>query len=166
MLKSAIINSDNAFISLEGELNFVRNYLNLEVYRNNYKFDYKINIQRGLDESIIVPKMLIHIFVENAVKHGVRHLTEGGLIKIKVYEEGSDYRISIKDNGIGREKAKEHAGFSTGRGLKIIDEILELYNRLYRVNIGYETIDLESKEKASGTLVKIKIPTKQLYHAK
>ncbi len=166
MLKSALINSDNAFISLEDELDFVRNYLNLEVYRNNYKFDYKINIQKGLDESIIIPKMLIHIFVENAVKHGVRHLTEGGLVKIKIYEEGSDYRIFIKDNGIGREKAKELAWFSTGRGLKIIDEILGLYNRLYRVNIGYETIDLESKEKASGTLVKIKIPTKQLYHAK
>lgn len=131
----------------------------MEVYRNNHKFNYQFNIQKELNENIIIPKMVVHIFVENAIKHGIRHLDSGGIIKIEVSQKSGSYNINIEDNGIGREKAKELSSFSTGKGLKIIDEILELYYKLYRINISHEIIDLRDNGKPSGTLIKIKIPT-------
>lgn len=162
ILKSTIINSDRVFIPLKEELDFVKSYLDLEVFRNNHKFNYQFNMQKELNENMIIPKMLVHIFVENAIKHGVMHLDSDGIIKIGVSRKNGSYNINIEDNGIGREKAKEFAGFSTGKGLKIIDEILVLYNKLHRINISHEIIDLKDNGKPSGTLVKIKIPTNNL----
>ena len=72
LLKSTIINSDRVFIPLKEELDFVKSYLDLEVYRNNNKFNYQFNIQKGLNENMIIPKMLVHIFVEKIYVHSHR----------------------------------------------------------------------------------------------
>ncbi len=160
ILKSAIINSDRVFIPLKEELSFVKSYLDLERYRYNHKFNYQFNIQKGLNENIIIPKMLVHIFVENAIKHGIRHLDSDGIIKIEVYHKNGSYNINIEDNGVGREKAKKCVNFSTGKGLDILNQILELYYKLYKHKITYNIIDLYNNKEASGTQVKIQIPVK------
>lgn len=157
ILKSFIVNSDRVFIPLKEEMDFVKNYLELEVYRKNNKFNYQINIPEILNENIIIPKMLIHGFVENAIKHGIRHLESDGIIKIEASQRNGSYNIQIEDNGVGRKRAKEFDEFSTGKGLKIIDEILKYYNKLFRVNINYIINDLYDNEKPLGTLVEIEI---------
>ncbi|MEA3317076.1 MAG: histidine kinase, partial [Bacteroidota bacterium] len=116
LLKSTIINSEKVFISLEEELDFVKSYLDLEAFRYNNKFSYKIDICNEKYKQIIIPKMLVHIFVENAIKHGIKHLKENGKLKIQSYRKNGSFILQIIDNGIGREKAKEYISFSTGKG--------------------------------------------------
>jgi sensor histidine kinase YesM len=106
-------------------------------------------------------KWLIHTFVENAVKHGINHLENKGEIQIKIENNKSDYIIYVCDNGIGREKAKELSVYSTGKGLGILEQILDLYYSLMKVRITYEIKDIfDDTDKLRGTEVCIKIPIK------
>jgi sensor histidine kinase YesM len=68
------------------------------------------------------------------------------------------FKISIRDNGIGREAASKLARFSTGKGLGILEQILELYYLLHRKKITYYITDLKVNQLATGTQVNIYIP--------
>ncbi len=157
LLRHSVINSDQFIISLSSELEFVENYLALEKFRFDNRFDFEIN-DGGIDDNIKIPKMLVHSFVENAVKHGVRYREEGR-IEIKSWLERKACMIRIGDNGIGREKSRQMTKFNTGKGLTIIDRIIENYNNLMKTRIRYKMIDLkDAKGNARGTEVIITIP--------
>jgi hypothetical protein len=127
LLKANVINYDHITNTLQEELTFVESYLELEKFRYARKFSFKINIHEAIDRQLIVPKMIMHIFVENAIKHGLKHLDSGGELLIDGKQDNGTITISIKDNGIGRAKAKEIGSFSTGKGLMIIDKIIDYY---------------------------------------
>lgn len=150
LLRSSVITSDQVFIPLKQELEDVGNYLALEKFRLIDVFDYAINVEDGIDTELQIPKMLIHTFAENAVKHGLRHLKSGGKLQISIGKNAGGCVIRIKDNGIGREKAKEHSQFSTGRGMKILDEILALYFNLTKTKITYRVNDLQHADGSSA----------------
>ena len=162
LLKSCLINSDNIFIKLQEELDFVTSYIELEKFRYSGKFSFKIDLSKDVDKQMIIPKMLIHIFTENAIKHGLRHIDIAGKLIITGIKENGQVFISIIDNGIGRKKAKEYNSFSTGKGLNIIDKILKYNYELNKIKISYQIIDLYDNNKASGTKVKICIPVSVL----
>ena len=78
---------------------------------------------------------------------------------ISIRRNNRAYIICIKDNGIGRNRAKEIQTFGTGKGLSILDQILDLYLSLEKTKIIYDIEDLYDKDKNSlGTKVKIRIP--------
>jgi len=154
ILRQLIINSDQFTVSLSDELEFVENYLTLEKFRFDKKFDFEI-VANNIDETIKVPKMLIHSFVENAIKHGIKYLEKEGKIDVIVKLHNSICYVIIKDNGIGRKKSKQMTKFSTGKGLSIIDQIVESYNKLKKTNISYIIKDLKE---GIGTQVIISIP--------
>jgi len=105
--------------------------------------------------------MLIYTFVENAIKHGIRHLEGKGELVITAESLNKTYTLTISDNGIGRSKAKDYSKFSTGKGLSILDQILDLYFKIEGVRINYEIIDiLDDIDKPKGTKVIIKVPIK------
>jgi len=159
LLRVTILSSDNILTTLSNELEYVENYLELEKFRLNYKFDYKIQVDETVDCNIKIPKMLLHTFVENSVKHGVRHLEKNGKISLKIEKNKSDYKICINDNGIGRDKAKELSNHSTHKGLTILNQILDLYYSLMNIKITYTIDDLFDNEGIpSGTKVCIAIP--------
>ena len=159
LLRSTIINSDKIITTLDDELDYVENYLSLEQFRLKDGLNIEINKDEGINGEIKIPKMLIHTFVENSVKHGIKHLEGKGKILISISKGNDLYKIKILDNGVGRKKAKEYAAFSTGKGLEILDKILDLYFTLEKVKISYEFKDLGNEgTNLSGTEVLIKIP--------
>ncbi len=162
ILRNTLINSDQILVTLEEELDYVVNYLELEKFRFNDKFKYEITISDSIDQEILIPKMLIHTFVENAIKHGLKHRESNGLIEIVLNADTKNYSVEITDNGVGREKAKEYVKFSTGMGLKIIDSILEYYRKEHKINITYKVNDLfDNFNQPKGTKVIINIPLKK-----
>ncbi len=159
LLRTTILGSDNILTTLQSEIGYVENYLALEKFRLKNKFEYKIEIDDSVNNQIKIPKMLIHTFVENAIKHGLRHLEDNGELNITIKPNSNAYNISICDNGIGRKKAKDFSTFSTGKGLNIMDQILELYFSLEKVKITYVTKDhLDKGNNPLGTEVRITIP--------
>lgn len=157
MLKTTVLNSDKILVTLDEELGFVESYLSLEQFRQQDHFTHQVEISEGIDKNMLIPKMLIHIFVENAVKHGLRHRGPGGRLLISVGKDNGFVKITVTDNGIGRKEAATRTRFSTGKGFGILDQIIELYQLLHRSQIKYYIIDLKDGEKAAGTKIEIYI---------
>ena len=95
--------SEDSLIPLSDELERLELYLSLEHMRFQSKFEYHINIQKGIQtESILVPAMFMQPFVENSVWHGVLPMKKKGIIQISITEsKDNEIKFIIEDNGIG-----------------------------------------------------------------
>ena len=142
MLRLTILSSDKIFTTLSEELDYVRTYIELEQFRQDNKFDWEFNIDKNVNLNLNIPKMLIHTFVENSIKHGLRHIEKDGLLSILVTSEIEEYSIKITDNGIGRIVSQQLLRNNTGKGLQILDQILDLYYDLKKVRITYIIKDI------------------------
>lgn len=159
LMRSALDASESIERTLEEELEFVKNYLALEKERFEGTLEFSINIETGVNRYLPVPKMLVQIFAENAVKHGLRaKLSKDGIIAISVFQEQNKVIITITDNGLGREEAKYKSEYSTGQGFKILDKIIDHYKALNEQTISYRLIDLHNdRNQPAGTKVIIEI---------
>ncbi|MBP6430176.1 MAG: histidine kinase [Ferruginibacter sp.] len=160
LMRSTIDNSDAAIISLENEISYLTNYLQLEKLRFENKFNYTFDIDKNINpQNLFVPAMLLQPYVENAIRHGIRFLeNKQGEIKITAKIEDSNLVCIIDDNGIGREKAtllksKRHIEYQS-KGMSISKRRAELYN------IEQQIIDKKDENgNAEGTAIIVKIPT-------
>ena len=141
--------------TLGEEIQFVREYLDIEKYRFGDKLNWILDVAPDVDLRIKVPKMLIHIFVENALKHGIFHLKKGGQVDILAMSREEHTEISITDNGVGFRSAFEIER-TKGQGLHILDKYLEIYNSSQKHQITYQILDRQ-EEDGPGTRVVIQI---------
>jgi ligand-binding sensor domain-containing protein len=165
LIRATLHNSSQSFISLASEISYLSNYLSLEKLRFKDKMDYSIVVAQEIDpESVRIPPMLLQPYVENAMRHGLRHKTKGkGYIWIQMGISASHLTIQIEDNGIGRGKASgyktiEHIEYQS-KGMSLTAERIGLMNSLYGEGIGVEVIDLKDETgAATGTRVIMRFP--------
>jgi two-component system, LytTR family, sensor kinase len=98
VLRSSLITSQNGLVSLTKEIELVKNYLQLESIRFEERLDVQWSIIENTD-SIMVPPFMIQMMVENAVKHGISNLVEGGKIKIVIRQNNQGLIIQVKNTG-------------------------------------------------------------------
>jgi uncharacterized membrane-anchored protein YhcB (DUF1043 family) len=155
LTRHILLGANEISTSLFDELVFVRDYLELEQFRHANRFTFYILADDNIQlKQVFLPRMLVHTFAENAVKHGLRHLdTREGNLEIRVLGADKAILVSIVDNGIGREESKKHNQMSTGKGLHIAREMVALYNKLQQTHITFELTDLPQ-----GLKVVIRIP--------
>jgi len=159
LLRHSLINSDRIFISLSEEINHIENYLEIEKFRHDDKFHYKIDVNSDVDSDVTIPKMLIFTFVENAMKHGIRPLNNDGFIHLKISSNKKYYLVDIMDNGIGMKKAGKRNKDSTKKGIKTVDKISNYFKEAKNRRISYEINDLNRNKENPGTHVKLYLPT-------
>ena len=82
LLRGMLNDAERIYRTLGEEIEFVTTYLDLEKLRLGGKFNYEIEIGEGLTQREQVPKLVLHTFAENSVKHGIMPSPEGGFIKI------------------------------------------------------------------------------------
>jgi len=114
-------------IEIDDELEFVRKYLEIEKLRFREKFNFRVDVEEGLG-SHPLPKLCILTFVENAIKHGLRHKTDHRLLEIVANTEGKRLIILVRDNGVGREVAAGLSDQGTGKGIEMMREYLGLFS--------------------------------------
>ena len=162
LVRMILENSRVEFIPFEKELKTLEYYLELQSLRFENVFDYCVDIDNDVDvESIQVPPMFAQPFIENAIEHGLRHLKEKGLLTIKYAIEDKQLVCTIKDNGIGREKAKEVEKEKRHRSLatSITRERLLVLSKKYKQRFSLDLEDLKYEHKLStGTKVILRIP--------
>ena len=142
-------------IPLKDEIMHTKEYLFIQKQRYEDKLSYFFNIEDESLLSIEVPKIIIQPIVENSIYHGIKNLSGNGIITIDVYRENSTVNISVKDNGIGFEKAKQFKKSKTGGvGIKNVDKRIKFY---YGKNCG---VFINKDSKTEGAEVIIKIPFK------
>jgi hypothetical protein len=158
LLRGLINDAERIYRSLGEELEFVTTYLDLEKLRFGDKCSYQIIIGEGVTRLEQVPKLVLHTFAENAIKHGIMSRAEGGILKIKA-ERDKDYLVlSVEDNGIGRAKA-EGLSNSTGKGLRLTGEFYDILNQINKKPIKHFIIDLHNEKGESlGTRAEVWVP--------
>jgi sensor histidine kinase YesM len=85
MMRYTMKETQNDFVPLEGEINYLNNYIELQKLRLESKIKFDYTVEGDYSELQIAPMLLIP-FVENAFKHGVNS------------EQNSNIRINIKAN--------------------------------------------------------------------
>jgi LytS/YehU family sensor histidine kinase len=159
LIRSSLEVSDKISRTLEEEIDFTRNYLDLEKIRFKENFIYKITIDEKVNMQMTVPKMIIQNYTENAVKHGLKHLEKDRRLFIDLFMAGDHLIINVEDNGIGREQAARKKEISTGKGMAIMNTIYDLYYKLYKIRIEQKIEDLyDASGNATGTRIIISIP--------
>src|SRR3989442_787865 len=150
-----LLHSSDAFVPLREELEFIDNYLDIEVVRFGRD---KLRVVKELDTpslETMVPSMLLQPLVENSIKHGLASKIEGGSIYVRSRLTDSHLIIEVEDNGVGMGSAnllERPTGLGgTGIGMANVAERLKvLYGDTARM-----TIDSHEGE---GTLVRQRLP--------
>jgi len=149
-----LLNTSDAFAPLREELEFIDNYLDIEVVRFGRD---KLRVVKELDPSsldVVVPSMLLQPLVENCIKHGLGPKIEGGSIFLRSRLSNSRLIIEVEDDGVGMGSAQleESSSWSgMGIGMANISERLQvLYGDTARM-----TID---SQEGKGTLIRIRLP--------
>ena len=168
LIRMVLINSQKPLITLEDELDMLRLYLDMERLRFNNVFDYNITFTNAIEPTaVFIPPLLLQPFCENAIWHGLMHKKGYGKLDIALTIQDEILYCSIKDNGVGREKAAALKSKSTERqkslGLKITNNRLALLNQRSKEESYYEMNDIVDKDgNAGGTQVDIRIRYKDL----
>ncbi len=147
-------------VTVESEIAFTENYLNILSCMNDRPYGYDIQCESGVEEALI-PPLVIQTFVENSVKYNI-DMEENLFIEIslRLLQEGKTLEICISDNGCGiEEKTRElfnQGNFETDDSTRHIG----IRNTVARLKMMYkeesEVRFLENKE--GGARVEITIP--------
>jgi two-component system sensor histidine kinase AlgZ len=102
-LRSSLGLGERQSIPLREELALARSYLEVEQVRFGARLHFSEDIQESCQECD-VPVLLLQPLVENAVKHGVAGMLEGGPIRLSVQRYGESVRIAV-ENGFDPDAA-------------------------------------------------------------
>ncbi|HZI82770.1 MAG TPA: histidine kinase [Casimicrobiaceae bacterium] len=85
-------------------------YLNIQRIRMGRRLSFAIDVAPALADAKLPPMMLLTL-TENAIKHGLNPLPEGGFIRISARIEAQELRVQVADSGQGFQRT---AGGGTG----------------------------------------------------
>ena len=81
-----------------------------------------------------------------------------GEVRITVRKEDKTLVIEVTDNGIGRQAAEKAEKIGTGKGMAMMSQFFDLYQRITGVKVQSVVTDLEDETgKPAGTKVTIRI---------
>jgi hypothetical protein len=164
LIRKILENSESQTISIEQEIQTLKLYISLEQERFSHSFVSYFEIEPDLMENDYqIPSLVLQPFVENAILHGIRHLTERkGLISVilKKIKGSSDEDILlciIQDNGVGRKASsvinEQRQASHKSMGVNVTLERINTYQAIYGNKMETVVSDLED-----GTKVEIKLP--------
>src|SRR5437660_2538536 len=96
-----LLSSTDSFVPLREELEFIDNYLDIEVVRFGRD---KLRVLKELEPAsleVMVPSMLLQPLVENCLKHGLSPKVEGGSITLRSRVIESRLIVEVEDDGVG-----------------------------------------------------------------
>ena len=152
MFRYQVSVSREDLVPLQGELDFIRDYLALEQVRMGERLRYSIEVDETLAE-LRFPPLLLQPLIENAIKHGLSPKLEGGTVTLHISAtEAPESLVNVKvcDDGIGLEASRaQPIRQGTGVGLATTRKRLEL-------QFG-AVLHLKQRE-AGGTLAHFALP--------
>lgn len=141
LIRIALYNTKEEFVSLRSELEFIDLYVELEQLRFQHHFDYKTEVANPDLLNAEIPTMILQPFFENSIRHGKIGQLENkrGKLLLKIYEEGNKIVFQLLDNGIGLEQSQRIKSESNtnhkSMALDIIRERIAIYNQSYGLSM-------------------------------
>lgn len=130
------LGKEGQFVSLERETAALKDYISLQLVRNDYQFDVMMDIAEEARD-VEIPRFILQPLVENAIYHG---LNDGqGTIRVTVRYDRAEglVAVEVQDDGVGLSEDRQQrmlqgergasgdVGF--GIGLSYVIKMLEVY---------------------------------------
>lgn len=166
LLRSYLKSARNRYVSLAEEIENIENYINLQQYRFENKFEYSIEVDNNINTlQKHIPGLLLQPFVENAINHGLLHKDDKGHLSIKIISpDDKIVIICIEDDGIGRQASKKlydaRKNKPASYGNELIEDLIKIINADNRLRIDITYIDKPGP--LTGT--KVLITVKEIHH--
>jgi two-component system, LytTR family, sensor kinase len=142
LLRKSLILGKEQLIPLRSELDLINDYLELEKIRFEERIHVDIQHDKTLDD-LQIPPFILQTLVENAFKHGIARLVEGGTISIRTARQEEGVRILVENDGTLGAKT------DTGIGLR---------NTIRRLELQYDgKANFQLSEKNKKVTAKIEI---------
>ena len=112
-------------VTLSEEVRFVRDYLSIEHAR--FRKRLRVNLPEGELPDVRIPGLVLQPLVENAIKHGIAPLIEGGSVSVSVAPSGAGFRVSVRNTADERALPELAAMFRPGHALDNVRARLRLF---------------------------------------
>ena len=155
LIRKILDGSRHRRVSLKEELDIIQLYMSIENMRFDNQIGFSVNISGNVDlEGINVPPLILQPFLENALWHGLMLSKKKKLVEICIFKHENVPVLSLKDNGIGRQKSMD---LKSGRGLKkeslglkMTKERIDHFNHKENSSYSFEIIDLKDQDGHPG----------------
>ena len=118
ILRSSMQAEKSETVTLESELDIVKDYLALEQMR----FEERLKIEMDIDPDTLgqpVPPMMLQTLVENSIKHGISKLVNGGVVRIVSEFKGDHLELLVQNTGKLNGNMNGEARLPDGQGFGI-----------------------------------------------
>lgn len=163
----SFVKNTQIFHSIKDEINLVEKYINLENFKYNNKISLEVSTSNLEVNDILIPKLAIQTFVNNAIKHGFLDQQLHILIEIE-YKPFKPTSIVIRNNGKGiqnilNSKIIEINNQKTSGGLAILSNLFNYLNEMYQMETSFNIAPIKNEDnQVQGTEVRLFVPDKYL----
>ncbi len=148
LLRLSLNIGESQTVRIEEELKLTKAYLFLEKIRFDKRLMYHFEVDDKLINKMILP-ISLSTLIENAIKHGIAKLKNGGTIQIKIFEENEFLKLEVINTGTYQQNT-ENKPQEGGIGLVNLKKRLELQ---YGGEASLEMAEIDNK-----VISTIKIP--------
>jgi two-component sensor histidine kinase len=159
LIRQNMHNASKELITLEKEMELIRNYLKLEKLRFGDWLHYRIDIEEQIDTAgVLIPPLLVQPLVENAIRHGlVPRQSADSLLTIHIREDEDDtLHIEIRDNGKGLSRS--HPSLYESTGMENIRKRTAQLKLIHNIDASFHISEIKDVSgRVQGTLARISI---------
>lgn len=150
--------------SLKEEMDFIQLYVQIEGDALGDNFSYEVHLEEGIEpERIMLPSMMIQIFVENAIKHGLKdmHADTNGIMTEKrlmlcVFKNENNIYIEVRNNG--KPLNLQNRDSKTQNGLRVVSQTIQLLNERNKQSMSYNLSEYRDDKGETGCCAQLIIP--------
>jgi two-component system, LytTR family, sensor kinase len=114
ILRNSLLFGRKEQVTLDEECQFVQNYLDLEKIR----FEERLRVYWEVDDQLrheLIPPLILQMLVENAIKHGISNLIEGGEVLIRAKREDDALILEVENTGKLKTEVDTGVGIMNAR---------------------------------------------------
>ncbi|MFZ5552046.1 MAG: sensor histidine kinase [Bacteroidota bacterium] len=109
ILRSTLLMGRKQLVTVEEEMNVIFDYLKLESIRYEERLDVQLDVNEKVHKCLI-PPLMIQTLVENAIKHGISKLPEGGSVMIYIQPRDKKLLVCVENSGHYNPREKSVTG--------------------------------------------------------
>lgn len=147
-LRLALPSMREPLSTVERELALARAYLTVMATRLGERLQVQVHAEAGCETDAVPPMMLLTL-VENAVRHGIEPLPQGGRVDVQARREAGRLVLEVCDSGAGLQPGSATQGQGVG--------LANVRDRLASLYAGEARLSLQQRE-AGGVSARIELP--------
>lgn len=114
LYREILNNSKAKFSTLESEISILQKYIEIQKIRFGNRISFRVEVSPAF-LNIQIPSLMLQTLVENAIKHGISPMKDGGDILLSVKKVGKMFEVCISNTGKlykGHTESKRSTGLA------------------------------------------------------